>query len=170
MDILDAVKMVSCCNHSPPERVHCCGICFRLCASQCCDNNPLSLRNRVGQKTGQRRDKTESQVAGNLTCERPGEGAGWGLEGDPVIGCGALFISWGSACGGGCGSVYKSEKREREVKCLCLYKKQTNRQLHSVPQWCGPLDSVIQWCQSTPTHLGPPSSSHGFSGLGRNLQ
>lgn len=30
------------------------------------------------------------------TCESPGDGVGWG---GPVIGCGALFISWGSACG-----------------------------------------------------------------------
>lgn len=64
----------------------------------------------------------QSQVAGKLTCERPGEGAGWGLEGDPVIGCGALFISWGSAWGGRCGSVYKSEKRERGCKMTFIRK------------------------------------------------
>lgn len=54
-----------------------------------------------------------SKEARFLTCERPGEGAGWGLEGDPVIGCGALFISWSSAWGGRCGPVYKSDKREQ---------------------------------------------------------
>lgn len=44
---------------------------------------------------------------GNEGCERPGEGAGWGVDGGPVIGCGALFISWSSAWGGRCGPVYK---------------------------------------------------------------
>lgn len=66
----------------------------------------------IEDRTGKRQDK-KNQEAGNLTCERPGEGAGWGVEGDPVIGCGALFISWGSAWGGRCGPVYKSNKRER---------------------------------------------------------
>lgn len=49
--------------------------------------------------------KDKNEVPGKLTCERPGEGAGWGVEGDPVIGCGALFISLGSACVGRHGPV-----------------------------------------------------------------
>lgn len=32
-----------------------------------------------------------------LTCVSPGDWAGWGTEGGPVIGCGGLFISCGSA-------------------------------------------------------------------------
>lgn len=65
----------------------------------------------------------KSQVAGSLTCERPGEGAGWGLEGDPVIGCGALFISWGSAWGGRRVPVYKAgEKQQRDVNCVRPYR------------------------------------------------
>lgn len=48
-----------------------------------------------------------------LTCARPGEGAGWGVEGGPVIGCGALFISLSSAWGGRCGPVYRSENRKQ---------------------------------------------------------
>lgn len=35
-----------------------------------------------------------------LTDVNPGEGAGWGTEGGPVIGWGGLFISRGSAWGG----------------------------------------------------------------------
>ena len=35
------------------------------------------------------------------------------MEGGPVIGCGALFISWSSAWVGRCGPVYKSDKNER---------------------------------------------------------
>lgn len=59
-------------------------------------------------------------MSGQFTCERPGEGAGWGAEGGPVIGCGALFISRGSACGGRCGPVWTERKRKcrqrQEVK------------------------------------------------------
>lgn len=55
----------------------------------------------------------EREVSGQFTCERPGEGAGWGAEGGPVIGCGALFISRGSACGGGCGPVQTESRRKR---------------------------------------------------------
>lgn len=41
------------------------------------------------------------------------------MDGGPVIGCGALFISWSSAWGGRCGPVYKSEKRnEQRVKLV----------------------------------------------------
>lgn len=47
-----------------------------------------------------------------LTCDRPGEGAGWGLEGGPVRGCGALFISRSSAWGGGRGPVCRSAEGE----------------------------------------------------------
>lgn len=58
----------------------------------------------------------KSGGAGSLTCDRPGEGAGWGLEGDPVRGCGALFISWGSACGGRRVPVYKAGEKIRDVQ------------------------------------------------------
>lgn len=62
------------------------------------------------------------------------------MEGGPVIGCGALFISWSSAWGGRCGPVYKSEERENggQVKWVFAY---TNYQAfqkllsHSVAQW-----------------------------------
>lgn len=66
-------------------------------ASQCYDGSP------------------DSEVAGSPTCERPGEGAGWGLEGDPVIGCGALFISWGSAWGGRRVPVYKAGGKNKTL-------------------------------------------------------
>lgn len=75
----------------------------------------------MGWNTGQERAKPESQVALKLTCERPGEGAGWGLEGDPVIGCGALFISWGSAWGGRCGPVYESKKNKKQGEMLKVF-------------------------------------------------
>lgn len=65
----------------------------------------------IGQTHPKRAD-TEREVVGFLTCERPGEGAGWGVEGGPVIGCGALFISRSSAWGGGCGPAYKSVEKE----------------------------------------------------------
>lgn len=72
-----------------------------------------------GRKHGGKRRK-KGEVLGQFTCERPGEGAGWGAEGGPVIGCGALFISRGSACGGRCGPVWTERKRKcrqrQEVK------------------------------------------------------
>ncbi len=45
------------------------------------------------------------------------------MEGGPVIGCGALFISWSSAWGGRCGPVYKSDERENggQVKWSYAY-------------------------------------------------
>lgn len=108
MDIPATVNMGSCCNHSPPE----CTVArsaSNYMHNNINDDSTFYLENKVEWNTGQERAKPESQVTGNLTCERPGEGAGWGLEGDPVIGCGALFISWGSAWGGRCGPVYESK-------------------------------------------------------------
>lgn len=37
------------------------------------------------------------------------------MEGDPVRGCGALFISWGSACGGRRVPVYKAGEKIKEM-------------------------------------------------------
>lgn len=64
----------------------------------------------------------KSDVAGSLACERPGEGAGWGLEGDPVIGCGALFISWGSAWGGRRVPVYKAGEKKKILIVFAAYR------------------------------------------------
>lgn len=65
---------------------------------------------RRKKSRGKKRDR---EVPGKPTCERPGEGAGWGAEGDPVIGCGALFISRGSACGGRRGPAQAERKHKR---------------------------------------------------------
>lgn len=38
------------------------------------------------------------------------------MEGDPVIGCGALFISWGSAWGGRRVPVHKAGEKKKNKK------------------------------------------------------
>lgn len=44
------------------------------------------------------------------------------MEGDPVIGCGALFISWGSAWGGRCVPVYKAGgNKKKKVQTLNVF-------------------------------------------------